>query len=141
MAAESGPIETWVYQLLSSSLRLQQLVGAEVYHDPAPAFPTLPAVVFEIQAPGQYTSSLDGTPGTLSVACEIRAVAQKSSEESLQPIADEFDRLLVGAVDDVAWGRIRCVKLGLIDRRDVIVGATRYAHLGGVYQIRYSPTT
>ncbi len=139
MSSETAIVDAWLNSTLKGDVTLQGLVGQRVTNTPPLAGITLPCIRYAYQPRGQDLSGADGGHHLSRLFYEVYAVGKPGDPTALKTIADRIDALLAGAHVTTTDAAIRVRRQSPIEMPDAGIGATRYAHLGGVYRFYVSP--
>lgn len=137
--SETANIDTYLYALFTGDATLANLIGTRVYTQLAPPFPDMPCIVFSYLPGAQANRALSDAVSSIRALYEIKAVGQGNDLIALQPIADRIDALISGLAADQTTFRLNFAKQSPVERADVLMGTTRFSHLGAVYRIWYRP--
>lgn len=142
MVAELSRVNSWIYSVLSGDAVLSAGVGDRIYSDEAPQGTPSPLVVFAYLGGNARVRTLKGGH-LLTSLYMIRAIAEGSSYDDIEPLADRIDALLtVGDQGTVVRGvRITACHLDQAhQRRDASEGKP-VVYMGGVYRIDFQPAS
>ena len=137
--SETEAIDEWLNALLDADATLVSYVGTRIYAALAPPETTLPCVVFGLMQPTADVRAANGKRVTVRPVYEVKAVGNPLDMLALKPIANRLDALLQGTVTDATDIVFRCYRQSPLEKPDVLLGTTRFAHLGGQYEIVCSP--
>ena len=139
MASDVAVVDTFLMALLKADPVLNTLVAGRVYSQMATLYTALPVIVSRYQPGGNASSDWTGVRYESQLLYEVCAVGPGLDLDGLKPIADRIDALLEPLQYDGAAYRLNAELVQSVERPDVLAGTTRYAHLGGVYRLRYRP--
>ncbi len=138
--SELAALDEFVYGLLSADATVQSLCGGappatRVYPDVAPEDVAMPAIVWQVQSPGQDTMALGGVRVMTGPTLLVRAVDQAQSwEGNLRSIADRIDALLHRASGPIgSGGEVYQLRRVSPWRLPEVANGVEYRHLGGLY--------
>lgn len=133
-------VDEWIYDLLSGDLQVGGAVGGRVYADAAPQNAGTPMVLFSFL--GGSDKVLTFQRRLTNAIYLIRAIAQGSSYNTLEPIVDRIDTILnVPTQGTYLRGVLitNVIREQPHQRKDIEDGVP-YVYLGGFYRVRYQPS-
>lgn len=148
MTADLSRVDQWLRGLLSNDVTISAAVHGRIYADEAPM--RAPGAAAGSDSPMIVFAFLGGADRLLTFRTRftsalylIRAISEGSSYETIEPIADKIDDLLVGTIPDrgtvVRDVRITsCLREQPHQRKDASEGVP-VVYLGGFYRITYQP--
>lgn len=139
MSGDITRIDQWLYATMLDDLTLSDAVGGRIYADLAPQGAQTPMVVFAFMGGADKTITF-GSRFTHALYL-IRAIAQGSSYDALEEIADRLDDILTVPSQGLIIRDIRiasCAREQPHQRRDMENGVP-IVYLGGFYRVRYQP--
>lgn len=139
MSADSSRVNQWIRNTFVNDGPLSTAVGGRIYTDYAPQGAITPMVVsLYLGGSDKVRTRTSRLTNTLYL---IRAVADGSSYDAIEPIADRIDELLTVPDVGVLVRDIRiasCLRDQPHQRKDEEFGKP-VVYLGGIYRIQYQP--
>jgi hypothetical protein len=137
--ADLTRVNQWIDLTLKDDLELAGMVFRRVYSDEAPQNGAAPLVVYAFL--GGTDKQVTSRGRLSSVLYLVRAIADGSSYDTVEPIADRIEALLTVPDQGVI---VRDVRITSVyreqphQRKDAQYGKPM-VYLGGFYRIRYQP--
>lgn len=143
MSGDLTRIDQWVFQTLSADTQLVGLVGTRMYSDEAPQGATLPLVLFSFLGGADKLITLNQNSRTTNAIYLIRAVAQSSSYNTVELMADRIDAALSVPIQG---SLVRDILITSVIReqphqRKDLENGVPHVYLGGFYRIRYQQSS
>jgi hypothetical protein len=143
MTADLSRVDQWVRTVLHSDGAIAAACGGRIYADEAPLGAASPMIVFAFLGGSDKLIAFK-TRFTTALYL-IRAISEGASYDTVEPIADKIDDLLINAVPNqgavVRDVRIAsCIREQPHQRKDASEGVP-VVYLGGFYRITYQPVT
>lgn len=135
--AELSRVNEWLRRTLSNDLRLNQLVAGRVYADEAPQGSAAPLVIFAFL--GGSDKLLTSRARLSNAIYLIRGIAEGSSYDPVEPIADRIEAVLPIPDEGIVMRDVRimsCQREQPFQRKDAIFGKPA-VYMGGFYRIRF----
>lgn len=141
MSIETVAVRAWLHATLAADPQLRTLVGTRISNAPPLSGTVLPCVRYSLQPGGADQRAIGGGHKLSRAVWEVTVIGKPGPEagDALQAAADRIDELLGGVSATSGGYAIRVAREAAVDRPDVAIGTTRYAHLGGLYRIYASP--
>lgn len=137
--ADLTRVNQWIDTTLKDDLQLASLVFRRVYSDEAPQNGAAPLVVYAFL--GGSDKQVTSRGRLSSVLYLVRAIADGSSYDAVEPIADRIEAILDVPDEGKIVRDVRitsCYREQPHQRKDALYGKPM-VYLGGYYRIRYQP--
>lgn len=138
--ADLSRVNQWLRQVLTDDLQLNQSVSGRVYADEAPQGAAAPMVVYAFL--GGADRLLTSRSSRLSSALYlIRGIADGSSYDPVEPIADRIEAVLTLPDEGTVVRGVRlmsCQREQPHQRKDASFGKPS-VYMGGFYRLKFSP--
>jgi len=139
MSADLSRVNQWLYTRFFGDAALSNAVGGRVFVDFAPQGTISPMVIYSYLGGSDRVRTR--TSRLTNALYLIRAAADGSSYDAIEPLADRLDDLLSVPDNGVLVRDIRiasCIREQPHQRKDEEFGKP-VVYLGGFYRIQYQP--
>lgn len=139
IGAETALTDQWVEATLLAHAPLTAFVSTRVYPDLAPPDITMPFVVYQEQS-SDDVRGVGPTNILTTTVYVVKAIAQGSNFDALQPVAEAIYGALHNASGTITGGRVlTCLRDQPFRLTEFTDGKT-YRHLGGRFSIQVQGT-
>lgn len=129
----------WLYQLLTDSADLAELVGDRIFSEVAPATTSYPMVIYAYHN-GTDVYGVGKTRVMSQLDFQVKAVGSGASYLPLVPVADLLDTLLHGAAGNTEDVKVlSSIRQSPIAYAEIDEDGGQYRHLGGLYRLQVQP--
>lgn len=137
--AELARVNQWLMNVLTGDFSLNLMTGGRIFIDEAPQETLTPMVVAAYM--GGSDKLIASTSRLTQVLYLVRAIADSGSYETVTPMADRIEALMVVPTDGTIIDSVRittCFREQPHQRMDNQYGI-RTVYMGGFYRIRFQP--